>query len=204
MGIRGAYGFYINGMTKVAYNQFDSYPQHLGQHILDDLRGRIADPDTLIAQAQAIRLVSEKRTPTKEDIAQFREFANLKVSNQVLTDWYCLLREMQGRIDLMLAHGICLDARKFLDDSLFCEWAYIVNCDDRTLEVYQGFVKTPGTGRYMTPKPKAWKPRYKGESYYYPVTLVATFPWDELPAQLDPALVAAGALECADDPNHVP
>lgn len=37
----------------------------------------------------------------------------------------------------------------FLHDSLFCEYAYIINLDNKTLEIYEGFNRLPnGKGRY--------------------------------------------------------
>mgnify|MGYP000980881510 CR=1 FL=1 len=39
MGTRGTYGFYKNGVNKLAYMQFDSYPQYLGKHIVEFIRG---------------------------------------------------------------------------------------------------------------------------------------------------------------------
>lgn len=41
------------------------------------------------------------------------------------------------------------DSATFLKDSLFCEWAYIINLDTEELEVYEGFNKRPDApGRY--------------------------------------------------------
>jgi len=33
MGTRGAYGFRKNGIDKVTYNHFDSYPEQLGESL---------------------------------------------------------------------------------------------------------------------------------------------------------------------------
>lgn len=66
-------------------------------------------------------------------------------------DWYCLLRNTQG--DLRHYHkGIehMIDSQEFLADSLFCEWAYIMNLDDQQFEVYRGFNKNPNArGRML-------------------------------------------------------
>lgn len=68
-------------------------------------------------------------------------------------------------------------------DSLYCEWAYIVNLDTNELEVYKGFQDTlhhdgryggevPDPGFYLNgnPKPK-----------YYGCALVVSYPLDAIP-----------------------
>lgn len=42
-----------------------------------------------------------------------------------------------------------IDSHEFLADSLFCEWAYIINLDNYSFEVHRGFNKSPDeAGRY--------------------------------------------------------
>lgn len=56
----------------------------------------------------------------------------------------------------------------FLYDSLFCEYAYIINLDDNTLELYEGFNKdADAPGRYA-------KYFEKNDGGYYGVKLVRT------------------------------
>ena len=56
----------------------------------------------------------------------------------------------------------------FLSDSLFCEWAYIINLDDEVFEVYRGFNKNPNApGRYASKQCDSEK--------YYGVELIETF-----------------------------
>ena len=61
-----------------------------------------------------------------------------------------------------------LDEHRFLLDSLFCEFAYIINLDTNKFEVYVGFNKNPNAaGRY------AKYTLYKDyENVYYGVKLV--------------------------------
>ena len=41
-----------------------------------------------------------------------------------------------------------MDDHGFMNDGLFCEYAYIINLDTRKLEFYVGGYKKPGRGRY--------------------------------------------------------
>ncbi len=38
MGTRGLYGFRKDGVNKLTYNHYDSYPSGLGKHILEVIR----------------------------------------------------------------------------------------------------------------------------------------------------------------------
>lgn len=63
---------------------------------------------------------------------------------------------------------VCNNSWEFAKDSLFCEWAYVVDLDADTLEVYRGFQEAPHTdGRWASEEPA------KG---YFPCRLVRTLP----------------------------
>ena len=55
------------------------------------------------------------------------------------------------------------DYKTFLYDSLFCEYAYIINLDDNIVEFYTGFNKSPeGEGRYASMTADEDDKRYYG------------------------------------------
>ncbi len=66
------------------------------------------------------------------------------------------------------------DAHIFLNDSLFCEYAYIINLDDNCLEFYEGFNRNPNEkGRYASLK--------KNDNLdYYGVKLKMEIPLNEI------------------------
>ena len=173
MGTRGVYGFRINGQDKVMYNQYDSYPECLGAAVAEFVQ-RIPVED-LKRIAQGLTLVSQEDRPTQEQVEICREWGtiNLAVAGQSEDDWYCLLRDAQGDLDLW-EQGLpfILGGQDSLSDSLSCEWAYIINLDDEVLEVYRGFNKDPfAPGRYAG----VWVQRAAGDTYQG-VKLVKSFP----------------------------
>jgi hypothetical protein len=90
---------------------------------------------------------------------------------------YWRLRDSQGNIGLLLCGALSemIDNADFLQDSLFCEWAYIINLDDNVLEVYKGFNTDPlAKGRYARHKAAA-------DAEYYGVALIWAYPLDNLP-----------------------
>jgi hypothetical protein len=184
MGTRGAFGFRIGGIDKITYNHWDSYPSGLGQTVVDDLVEVIRHGDShigdLLGLVEALRLVKRTDVPTPEQISKCRPWTDLSVSGQSTSDWYCLLRRAQpseGMFQLLKA-GVMIDKHEFMADSLFCEWAYIVNLDEMTFEVYRGFQKAAhASGRYAG---LAVEDEYNREHSYHPVALVGTFRLNEI------------------------
>lgn len=148
MGTRGAYGYRINCQDKVTYNHFDSYPDYLGRRVMAYIS---ATPIPEMKEAASrIELVKCESHPTQLLIERYKKYADLEVSDHKYEDWYCLLRNCQGDL-FAYHHGLrhMVDYRDFLIDSLFCEWAYIINLDTEKLETYKGLNKDPESpGRY--------------------------------------------------------
>lgn len=74
---------------------------------------------------------------------------------------------------------------EFIGDSLYCEWAYVVDLDTNKLEVYKGFNKDgiKPTDRFYNMPVDAHNPEYK------PCVMIASFDLDSLPD--DAAFIAA-------------
>lgn len=188
MGTRGLVGFRVDEMDFLSYQQFDSYPSGVGQQVLDELKGLLSEFQVaeMRERVRGIRLVKSDGEPTEEEQQKYMEtWENVSTGK----DWYSFLRECQGHIRKWYDLGLMMDSQTFIRDSLFCEWAYIVNLDTMKLEVYKGFQTTPGKGRYKGRKSKNWKPRYEGESFYYPCSLIAEFDFTDLPEKMDDALL---------------
>ena len=52
-----------------------------------------------------------------------------------------------------------IDSQNFIKNSLFCEWGYIINLDDNTLEIWKGFQqKSQKNNRYGCEKWEGYYP----------------------------------------------
>lgn len=195
MGTRGAFGFRLNGEDKITYNHFDSYPDGLGNSVVDFARTAVQDLPGLKAKVSALRLVDSNTPPTDADIeaCQKAGTVDLGVSNQSTSDWYCLLRHAQGELEKYLEVGLMVDNQDFMADSLFCEYAYVINLDDETLEFYRGFNKDGDQpGRYaklMRDSSSAALQRMEMDRVYFGVVLALTIPLAELNSRSTEAIV---------------
>ncbi|RLD64325.1 MAG: hypothetical protein DRJ01_01005 [Bacteroidetes bacterium] len=140
MGTRGAYGFVKGGVKKITYNHYDSYPSHLGEIIKGFLVN--TSKEEIEEIFNRIILVDEN-SKVFEDVGE--DFLNIGVSTG--TDWYSYLRETQGRLDVYKDENFkyMIDNQEFLNDGLFCEWAYIYDLDKEELNIYKGYNKVEGT-----------------------------------------------------------
>lgn len=140
MGTRGAYGFIKNGKMKITYNHYDSYLSELGFNVMKFIAG--TSDKELNEIFDKIIMVREDNKPTEEQIQECKKYLNLDVGNQNIDDWYCLLRETQGNLnEYKKGLRYMIDSKEFMGDSLFCEYAYILNLDNNYLEIYKGFNK---------------------------------------------------------------
>jgi hypothetical protein len=174
MSTRGVYGFYKNGQHKVTYNHSDSYPTWLGNKILKYLKKYPVEK--INKHFDRIKMVNMNSKPTKAQIERCRtlDLYDKSVDNEQGTNWYCLLRNAQGNIENSVKAGLMIDSQSFMQDSLFCEWAYIINLDTNKLEIYKGFQKSKPNGRYSNIEPTG---------NYYAVGLVKEYSLKRLPKE---------------------
>ncbi len=120
MGTRGVWGFYKGGESKLTYNHYDSYPDYLGDIIVNFVN--TTPTDELNQIFNRIIMVDGQTIPTLQQVEECRAYANTDVSTRSISDWYCLLRETQGNPEAYKGSlRYMLNNNRFIEDSLFCE-----------------------------------------------------------------------------------
>jgi len=191
MSTRGLYGFRKNGIDKTTYNHSDSYPEWLGDQISKFCCA--VTPDRLSAFFDRIIMVDEDASPTREqqDYCIAAGWYNAYVGEKSPAHWYNLLRELQGNmaeLDKAVRFDkdfYMIDSSSFILDSLFCEYAYIVNLDTGMLEFWEGYQKSSQEGNRYGETPD--------DGGYYPCRLALEIPLTDTAALAAavPAMLAA-------------
>jgi hypothetical protein len=149
MGTRNLTCIYADGEYRVAqYGQWDGYPSAAGVDILEFLRD--ADLDVLKQKALACTEIDDE-----EHKSMWIECGASPDSDWVSVDISHRFKEKHPHLHRDMGYGIVryvyenapLQVDKALDfasDGLFCEYAYVVDLDQNTFEVYIG-------GEYLKP-----------------------------------------------------
>lgn len=180
MGTRNLNCILYEGKLKVAkYCQWDGYPSGQGSTIISYIQD-IMNKDNLINSIKKIKKPSKawwEKTFAKlgHDLSK-SEFVPYNISIKLYSKYPHLSRDMGGKIFEYIENNkptYILNDKDFGKDSLFCEYAYVINLDNDTLEFYKGFQKElPEKSIFCDPKKD--KPNKSG---YYPVkkALVLSF-----------------------------
>lgn len=167
----------LDGTHKIAqYGQWDGYPTGQGATVLEFLN--------TIKSKKKRKQFEEKLRALQWADDEYRDSIQKKHDAGELPGGWpkCypeLSRDTAARILQLVFDsppGMRVsDALEFAKDSLFCEWAYVIDLDKDVLEVYKGWQKTPS---------KRKNHRFGNEvnsDGYYPVRLKAKFPLSDLP-----------------------
>lgn len=170
------------------YGQWDGYPSGQGATILEFLR--TADLDLFKAKLAYCRFMNDddekKMKKFMESIGckdgwmngEQAEKYNKKYPYQNRDHGGKILQAIQGAKDEVLL----VDSMDFAEDSLFCEWAYVIDLDKNQIEIYRGFNTEPLSKdeRFYVGK----EPEKSGSgNAYYPVKLVKTYSLNDLPEE---------------------
>jgi hypothetical protein len=185
MSVRGAYGFVYKGEMKITYNHADSIPNALGSRVVEFCRHMTKEAlwDDLKSRLPKVALVDEN-AQVPENVLSQRKYTTLAKNMKkegVSPSWYNLLRPYSGGEMLWkISKGeveYMTDASQFPQESLFCEYVYIIDLDSMTLDVFIGHQKKPTAGG-----PFGEAPHTYASANYYPCRMVASFYLDKLPA----------------------
>lgn len=149
MGTRNLTMVILKKETKVAqYGQWDGYPSGQGATVVDFIKN---NPVTkMIKMLERVKFIDDEKQ--KEIDEWFKSIGvndgwmNMEQSAMYQAKYPLLTRDnganvlnllMESEDDVLWLH----DSTDFAADSLFCEWAYVLDLDKRVLEVYTGFNK---------------------------------------------------------------
>ena len=201
MGTRNLTCVVLDGEYKIAqYGQWDGYPSGQGLVIL-----------RFITEEGSLAKLKEKLSRCRffEEEGRDKEFIDLYNKNASKwssdpdnrTDeqkrWFktYISRDLGGEILRAVANSedeeiLLRDDVDFAGDSLFCEWAYVIDFDKGTFEVYRGFNTSPvdPSERFANSPIDGYK--FKGgdgseEYMYYQVKHLVTFDLSKLPDEVE-------------------
>lgn len=195
MGTRNLSAAVIDGEYRVAkYCQWDGYPSGVGVDILNalttydlvELKNRIKKNSAFISNEKTILLYedlgifSDSGFISYEDSKRFSKKYPLLDRDTNLSDVFA--QHMKINEDQPIYTKNSID---FAKDSLFCEWAYVVDFDKNTFEVYEGFnTDTPLTeaDRFYIANEEDFYTSFDGTKYQ-PVRLAHSWSLDDLPSK---------------------
>lgn len=177
MGTRHLVVVKLDGEYKVAqYGQFDGYPSGTGVKVLQLLK--TTPRKTFEAKLRRCRWATDT-----ELAAGYKLTGDaLDAFNKAHANWHRSVRADIIRLIYDSEDGLVLvNHLDFAADSLFCEWAYVVDMDEDTFEVYKGFNKTKlgdlDRFHYLTGS----RAKVNPADDYQPVLLLRTYPLQALP-----------------------
>lgn len=170
MGTRHLIAVYKDGKHRIAqYGQWDGYPEGQGRVVLEFLKDEAA-----VWQLKTYRLRDDEgvRFLTEDEIEKIGLEKNpLEHRPQLSRNLGADILHLAAKVDNLAL----VDSIQFAADSLFCEWAYVIDFDTNVLEVYKGFNKLEPEGRFKDFKTE-------DDSEYRPITLIKTYDLGNLPS----------------------
>lgn len=192
MSTRGLWGIRKDGQDLLTYNNANSYPEWLGERICSFVK-TMSDND-MEKLVLMLKPVSENTPATSEDIQLCKQLkiSDFTIGDRKETDYYCLLRKTQGNFEFYeelvknppsFMKGKMLpfiQNSMFVLDSLYCEFAYILNLDTKHLEFWVGFQTKPDP-----------KNRYGTEELngYFPCKEIADFSFEMIRGNSEESIV---------------
>lgn len=196
MGTRHLTAVFLDGEYKIAqYGQWDGYPEGQGIDTLTFLRNEM-NMETFKAALRNSSYISDE-----ELAALWKVYAPDSVDGMVTLQQADAMKHDHpefsrdtgaGILKIVQSHPDGIQLHNQLDfaaDSLFCEWAWVIDLDAGTFEAYEGFNHEPLTpdDRFYFLRDKERKNEDKditGDSYYG-VRLVAKWDLTSLPTDED-------------------
>lgn len=183
MGTRNLTMVIYKEQPKIAqYAQWDGYPEGQGLTILDFLKN--VNIEKFKERIEHLEFFNEEELETINNDKNWVEkypYLSRDLGGKILQAVYNNYYEDDNIFPKNLI--TCkieklVDNSDFAADSLFCEWAYVIDLDKNTFEVYEGFNKIP-----LNENERFYK--LKPNKEYYPVKLAKCYELNNLPDQND-------------------
>lgn len=192
------------------YGQWDGYPSGQGIKFFRFLKSM--DKEKFSNQLKKCSFITEEQENIKREQIK-RITANKKTGSEQVDEFnklYPYFNRDHGAEILSIVYDspetetniLLEDSFNFASDSLWCEWAYVIDLDKNTFEVYEGFNtrKLGKTQRFYDLQEEMAKQNKLYTSTdangkditYYPVRRKKIFNLDELPETEDDFLNAVG------------
>jgi hypothetical protein len=191
MGTHGAIGYRINGVDKLMYNHYDSYPEGLGQQVIYFLQNNLYI--NIKKSASNLKLIHDGAAlVSEEEFNIIDKFGHDKIKSYYSSDripsWHALLNDFNlNNLTRTLDFPYIVEKNDFVYDSLMCEFAYIINFDSNKLEFYNGFNKDKNAaGRYASKQRE--RPYFSDQ--YYGIKLVYEYDLNKIPGMLEDNILA--------------
>lgn len=182
MGTRHLIAVVVDGEYKIAqYGQWDGYPSGQGANICRFLS--TVDLNAFKNAVRECKWVSDETWKgwwTSIGVNSDDEVTPAK-GDQFLDEHPQISRDVCAKILTMVLNGT-RDVKNSIDfagDSLFCEWAYVLDLDNEVLEVYEGFNKEPVDPSERFASTPRDTDRNGNLTEYYPVRLAKKIPFKE-------------------------
>lgn len=183
MGTRNLVAVIHHGEYKVAqYGQWDGYPSGQGYTICDFLQNKM-DLKKFKKATSECKFLTDNEVHDRWvecGASPDSDLVSMDVSAKFKKTYPALSRDTGATVLELIQNGArhLQNNIDFVGDSLFCEWAYVVDLDNQVLEVYKGFNKDPLDISERFHSFGLPKESHRSE-YYYPVKLVKKLTFSE-------------------------
>jgi len=170
-----------NKIVVSQYCQWDGYPDGQGTTVVEFIKNKF-DKDLFIQKLKNVKQITQKEYKAlwiECGADPDNSWVSMDISKKFNEKYPHLYRDFGAEVLEFIQNSdsaIKLNNDKdFAKDSLFCEWVYVLNLDEDTLDVYSGFVtKEPEASIFYNPEKD--EPQQKtADDKYYPVEKIISF-----------------------------
>jgi hypothetical protein len=186
MGTRNLTVVILNKQVKVAqYGQWDGYLDGQGKTIfkfIEQMNTRKFKK--ALKECRFMTDKEVKQTWTNCGAEPNSDTVSFDIADKHTEKYPGLSRDTGAKVLQLIQNGTVKELKneyEFAADSLFCEFAYVLDMDNKTLEIYKGFNKTKPKGRFAKMK--------STDKDYNPVTLYKRLKFHECTDKMLKALI---------------